>query len=95
MVFSYSFAASALLGCLAKSIAPVERQKVDEGTGVLVLKPIINLNWLPGLVCKPVYDGELDYRRYGGVVDGEEGLPADVLADVVYDLDNIFTQKAL
>lgn len=35
-------------------------------------------------------DVERDYRRYYSIVHGEEGLPADVPADVVQNLDDIF-----
>lgn len=36
-----------------------------------------------------------DYRRYCGIVDGDAGRPAYVFADVIDDLDFIFTQVVI
>lgn len=42
-----------------------------------------------------ISDAERNYRWYRGVFDGDEGPPADVPADLLDDLDDIFAQEAL
>lgn len=55
----------------------------------------MDINWLSGVVRKAISDAPHNYLRYRGVYFGDEGLPADVVADVVDDLDDIFGQGVL
>lgn len=73
----------------------MKRQEVDGGPVVPVLVPAVDVSWLPGGARKLIFDVEHDYRRFRGVIDGDTSLPAEVLADVVDDLGDMFAQDAL
>lgn len=64
-------------------------QKVDDGPLLLVLAPIVDVNMLPGMKHKLSYDVERDCRWYHVVIDNDDCLPSDVLAEVVEECDDI------
>lgn len=55
--------------------------------------PFVDVNWLPIVQRKTTSEVERDYWRYRGVIDGDVGLPADVSADVVNDVVDLFAQE--
>lgn len=82
-------------GYSAERLAPVKCQKVDNGLVVTLLARFVDVNWLPGVARRTISDVSRDYRRYYGVFNDDWNLPADILAEVVDDLDDIFAQERL
>lgn len=56
--------------------------------------PTIDVNRLFGVARETISDIERDYQRYYGVINGNTGLPVDVLANVSDDLDDIITHES-
>lgn len=73
----------------------MKRQKVDNGAVVPIMVPAVDVNWLSGISGKTFSEVERYYRRYRDIIDGGSGQPADVTADLVDDLDDVFAQDAL
>lgn len=73
----------------------VKRQRADDGRVRPALASAVDVNRLPSTARKNISKVECDYRRYRGVTDGDEGLRADVQANVDEDLENVFAQEVL
>lgn len=78
----------------ADSLAPVKRQKVDDGPVRPVLAPAADVEWLAGVTRKTIANVKRDYRRYLKVVEDHCDLQYDVLAILLDGPDDIFAQKA-
>lgn len=59
---------------------------------VPVIAAALNVNWLPGVTRKTISEVERDYQRYRSIIDDNAGRPADVLDNVVDDVDDLFEQ---
>lgn len=82
-------------GYLDESLTLVKCQRVTDGYVVPISSPVVDVNCPPKVTYKTIFDVELDYRRYRGVIDDDEVLPANVPADVVDDFGGTFSQEAL
>lgn len=82
-------------GYPAKQIVLVKRQEVDDGPVVSIHVPAVDVKWLHGKSRKTLSEVERDYQHYRYIIDHDLGLPADVQADLVDDIDNVFAQEAL
>lgn len=70
----YDFATRTVQGNSAERIAPVKRQKVDDGPVVPEAAPTVDINWLPSVAHKTVSGVEGNYQQYHGISDGDEGF---------------------
>lgn len=75
---SYDFTTRTVEGYPAERLGPVKRQEAGGGPIAPVLTPAVDFNWLPGVVNETNFDVERDYRRYRGITDGDDGLPAGI-----------------
>lgn len=82
-------------GYNAERIASVKLQNVNGGVVLPVMKPAVNVDWLPGAACRATYDIECDYQWYRGAVCRAPGPPADIPADIAGDPNDRFTQKVV
>lgn len=67
--------------------------KVDDGPVALGVLPAMDVNWLPAVTRKTITEGHCDYQRYHGILDDNTGQPADVPADVVDDVHEMFSNE--
>lgn len=94
---SYSFCTiSPQVPCKVTQLrnAPAKLQKLDDSPVVPESTCVVDVNWLFSVACRKISEVERDYRRYLGVNDGYEGTPADVMADVFGEVDDIIAQEA-
>lgn len=91
---SSDFAIGTVQGFLPERIAPMNRQNVDDAPVILGATPAIDVNGHPCVAHKPISEIEHDYRRCRVVSDGDESPPADVQAELVNYLDDIFAPEA-
>lgn len=62
---------------------------------VPVMAPDIDVNWLSSVKCKTIPESGRDYRRDRGISGDDTSQPDVIPADVIDDVDDIFTQGAL
>lgn len=92
---SYDFTSGTVQGFQAGRIWSVQRLKIDDGPVVPYSAPIADVNWLLSVSIITISKVKRNYRPYRGINDHYEGTPADVPADIVDKLDDIFAQKVL
>lgn len=80
---------------LSERLAPVEHEKVDNGHVVLVSARAVSLHRLLSMAREMISIVECEYRRYRALVSGDDGLPADVLANAIDNLDDISGKEVL
>lgn len=73
----------------------VKRQNVDGDLFVPAMAPALDVNGLPGVARKMIFEVERDHRRYHGIVGDDTGQPSDFQAVVVDDVDNHLEKKWL
>lgn len=66
---------------------PVKHQKIDEGSVMPVMAPVIDVNWPPCVRRKKISEADGDYRWCPGVIYKDADQPADV-AEAVKFLDD-------
>lgn len=67
----YCFATGIVHGYPAVNIAPVKRQKVDDGPFMAVMSPYIGVNWLRGVARKLIFEAERDYWQFRDEIDDD------------------------
>lgn len=72
---------------------PLKRHKFDDGLILTVSRPAVDVNLFSGVPRSAFSDIQSEYPRYRGVINANEGSPADVLADVVEEGGNAFAQE--
>lgn len=66
----------------------------DDGLVTPLMVPTLHVNWFPGVGRKSISEFERRYRWYRVIVDYDAGQPADVQANAIDDLDDVFGQEA-
>lgn len=92
---AYNFATGTAKGYQTERIAPVKRQKVDDGLVVAVVAFTVDVDWFLGVAHKTIFQVEHDFWRYCGTVEDDASQPANVPAGVMDDLEDVFEQKVL
>lgn len=92
---AYYLPTSIVQGYPSEQIALLKRQKVDGGPVVIIMVPVVDLNWLLGVLRKMFSELQSDHRRYRGIVDADSEQPADVRAKTVHFLDDLFVLDEL
>lgn len=77
---------------LAKRLAPVKRQKTDDGPSWSVATLIVDLHWLLDVASLTNYDFQRSYQQYRSVVDDDVRFSCEVWAIVI---DNLYQAVAL
>lgn len=73
----------------------MRRQTADDGPVVHVVVPALDVIWPAGPARKLFSKVKRDYQWYFGIVGDDAGQPADVLADIVHDNDDVIKQETL
>lgn len=60
--FAYDFATGMVQGPPPENIAAVKRVKFDDGPVVLVMPPALDVNYLPVVARKTIFEVQHDYR---------------------------------
>lgn len=68
---------------------------MDHGPLVPVLSSAVDLNWLPYVARRTIFDAKRVYRCYNTVIGDDQQLPVDVIADVVGGHGGIIAQEVL
>lgn len=82
-------------GYSAEMSAQVKGRKDEIGPVVSESSPVVDVICIPLVAKKDTFKVARDYVQYCVVSDGDKGTPADVSADVVDYLDEIFGQDGL
>lgn len=92
---AFDFSMTAVRAYPAERLAPFKRQKTDDDPVFPVLLPVIDVQCLPGMSRKKIFNDERDYKQYLGVLDYGAGFPSEVEAEVVDNINDIVDQKPL
>lgn len=69
-------------------------QTIYDGPVLPEMAPAIDVQWISGTTCQTIFGVQGNDKRYFGVVDDADFL-SEVPAEVVENIDDIFSQKAL
>lgn len=87
---SYNLVTGAVAGYPTERIVLSSPQKIDDCPVMTVKASPIVFKWLSGVKCRTNFENERNYRRFRGINDDDAGNPADVSANAVDDVDEIF-----